>query len=581
MKKLKIAFGYNAFSQRSIEYHENIVHQARTLGYDVYPVAISPTIGSPRLSFAELDKKVFWKDKHICKFRDKIIEQISSADVFWLFNGTNFHPSWIKLLPQKQLKIYGCHDDPESSPTLSLPVAAYFDAVITGNISVLTFYQGHINCEVSWLPLFQSLQPAQLSDADIAKENRPIDLVFLGERESIWRRKRFDYLQQAFPKGFFYGRGWPNGWIEDSSSIYLKSKIGINIHNSVGPVNIRLYELASHGVMQICDNKCRLGHIFKLSEEIIGYDYIDEAIEKINYYLDPKHEEERCQIAWKGYQRYLSDYTAEKIWQKAFSIIEPWYIKKESNSIQSRDYSFRKENNFSEYLSNTKNHIKYFYLETKDIAKKILHLKENWSTIDIKENISLNEAKMQADAQICQAPFDVTVEIISPDITALSYAITKLIGKAKNILAIDSLCLTFAYEAAQDPSRKITIINNKLHPYFNKFNPPRNITCLPEIKYIKNIFDLVVSINRININNNYKDFLYKASQLSQKAIFTIPQYGQSNLTQKDCFYILQQYYKKTYLFTMLDKYIPAIVPATFDSKTIDTPTIILCENESI
>ena len=577
MKKLKVAFGYNAFSQRSIEYHENIVHQARTLGYDVYPVAVSPTIGSPRLSFAELDKKVFWKDKHICKFRDKIIEQISSADVFWLFNGTNFHPSWIKLLPQKQLKIYGCHDDPESSPTLSLPVAAYFDAVITGNISVLTFYQGHINCDVSWLPLFQSLQPAQLSDADIAKKNRPIDLVFLGERESIWRRKRFDYLQQAFPKGFFYGRGWPNGWIEDSSSIYLKSKIGINIHNSVGPVNIRLYELASHGVMQICDNKCRLGHIFNLSEEIIGYDYIDEAIEKINYYLDPKHDEERCQIAWKGYLRYLSDYTTEKIWQKAFSIIESLYIKKASNSIILKEYKFTNGYNIMQYLANSKKNIKIFYSETKDITKKILHLNENWSTIDIQENISLNEAKTESTIQPCQTSFYDTEVASSPATRALSYAITKLIGTAKNILEIDNLDLTFALEAAQDPSRTIIITNKKSQPYLNICNK-KNIKYKSEIECMKQTFDLVVSINTLRAKNEYQYFLYKISQLSKKAIFTVSQYNESELTQKDCFYILNQYYKKIYLFTMLDKYLPAIVPTTLDSDVTDTPTIVLCEH---
>ena len=68
--------------------------------------------------------------------------------------------------------------------------------------------------------------------------------------------------------------------------------------------------------MQICDNKCRLGHIFQLDKEIIGYDYIDEAVDKIKYYLDKEHEQERFEIAWNGYQRYLSDYTPEKIWQK-------------------------------------------------------------------------------------------------------------------------------------------------------------------------------------------------------------------------------------------------------------------------
>lgn len=577
MYQLKIAFGYNPFSKRSIEYHEGIVRQARQLGYDVYSVAVSPKSESPALSFAELDKKVLSADKEICRFRDKIIEQIAPADVFWLFNGANFHPSWIKLLPQQQLKIYGCHDDPESSQNLSLPVAPYFDTVITGNISVLPFYRGHTGREARWLPLFQTLEPARLSESDISKKNRSIDVVFLGERESVWRRRRFDYLQQIFPEGFFRGRGWKNGWIENSVDIYLQSKIGINIHNSVGPVNMRVYELASHGVMQICDNRCRLGHIFKLSKEVVGYDYLDEAIDYINYYLDPTHEEERCQIAWNGYQRYLSEYTTEKIWDKAISIIHAWYSEKESGLLIPKKFEIT-NSYYGNTAYNIKKYLKNFYIASKNITKKFLHHHHDdpEGIITTPIALSLNEAKDRADLHLLKK-IPKFKKIDSSEVTALSCVATKLIGSSKTILEIDPLNLEFAIEVAQDPTRKITILSQELKCINKEKNLADNIEykCCA-ISDLEDAYDIVVCLNSFYPCIDVSSLVANISKHAPKAIISIPD-NDGVLLEKQFYHTFYKYYKNVYLFSMPDIYLPEIIPCK--ENTGSTARIVaLCEN---
>jgi len=82
--------------------------------------------------------------------------------------------------------------------------------------------------------------------------------------------------------------------------------VGINIHNSTGPINFRTFYLPANGVLQICDNKSHLGQIFELGKEVVGYDSIDEAIELTRYYLE--HEEERRAIAAAGWRRTLREY---------------------------------------------------------------------------------------------------------------------------------------------------------------------------------------------------------------------------------------------------------------------------------
>jgi hypothetical protein len=147
-----------------------------------------------------------------------------------------------------------------------------------------------------------------LSRDKILSGERDVPVSLTCERITAWRRERVDKFAAAFPDGTYYGKGWPNGFLPEEQRVplYQRTRIGVNIHNSTGPINFRTYILPANGVMQICDNKSHLGKIFELAREVVGFDTIEEAIDLCRYYRE--HDDERRRIAAAGWERAVRDY---------------------------------------------------------------------------------------------------------------------------------------------------------------------------------------------------------------------------------------------------------------------------------
>lgn len=96
--------------------------------------------------------------------------------------------------------------------------------------------------------------------------------------------------------------------------VYQRTKIGFNIHQEYGPTNMRTYELPANWAMLICDNWKWLNELFELWKEAVSYKDIDEAIEKIEYYLE--NDEERVKIAEAGYRKSVNNYRMEQSFKK-------------------------------------------------------------------------------------------------------------------------------------------------------------------------------------------------------------------------------------------------------------------------
>lgn len=608
MKKLKIAFAYNAWDSSAMKYHDRIVEQGRVAGFDVYPVVATPNAPSPRLSWNELDKKVALRDRTISKYRDKLIEQIAEADVFWLFNGANFHPSWLSLLPQQQLKVYSCHDDPESSSNLSLPVSPYFDVCLVGNIAAIPMYQGYTRRPTKWLPLFADIdQPLLLDEATFFTQKRSNDLVFLGERESNWRNDRLRVLEQQFPDGKFYGHGWANGFHKDKKELYQSAKIGINIHNSTGPINLRTYELPACGAMQICDNKCRYGHIFDLNRQGVGYDTIDEAVELIKYYLDPAHTQERLEIAWNGYQRYQSDYTADSIWSRAYSYFESWYSEKQSGKLQAPSFEQGLTSRYESLLPVLRDGFdgsSRAFSAAKRLAKSFVATSSHIIQLDHQNSIPLSfrdrlRAPLEKQEEMGAINFEYREDTIKecgffeyPNMVALNWTVASLVQDAKNILEVGSGTGAFAFEAAQDPSRTLLCLeDNEGARNWAITNRSRvNITyASKKLSSLDTTFDLMVSVDVIEHIEDYQSFLTQFKRLARRVIITTPNRMRENpprlkpsyeqhvqeWSAGEFYYMLRQFWDSVYLLAMPDPYVPLAVPIDINSDL--TPLIAICE----
>lgn len=284
------------------------VGRLRAAGFDVeaFSLALSPP--KTVAYFDELDLLWRYKDKRLLNVYARLKDTLADFDVFVCFNGANIHPDFAASL--HQTTVFGCFDDPESSDKLSRPVSHAFDIAMVGNIAELDTYRSWGVRHVHWWPLgfrADDYDPA-LTEERILTEDRPQDVALLCERVAEYRKVRVDKFAAAFPSGAYYGRGWPAGFLPEGERIPLlrRTRIGINIHNSTGPINFRTFYLPANGVMQICDNKSHLGKIFALGREAVGYDSIEEAIDLTRHYL--AHVSESRAIAAAGWRRALTDY---------------------------------------------------------------------------------------------------------------------------------------------------------------------------------------------------------------------------------------------------------------------------------
>jgi hypothetical protein len=347
---LKILYGYpsnegynnrNNLTQLRINHIERLVKA----GFDIKAFDIGYSLKLPNLTFQQLDKFWKYKDKYLMALYDRFLRDIEDCDVFLNSVGINFHPEFIETI--SKYTVFGFNDDPESSSLLSKHIASSYDMCAIGNIAEIETYKSWGVKNVVWQPMgFSStMYDPNLTYEDILHGNRDIDLSMIIDKLSKYRKERMCTLDVAFPNAHFYGRGWRKGFLPQGKEIDLlqRTKIGINIHNSTGPINTRLFYLPANGVLQICDNKSNLGKIYKLNEEVIGFDDINECIELCDYFL--KHDDKRRLIAANGWKRVINEYNEISVFQRLIKNIELNISNKRYEfDIQSYSFSFKKTN---------------------------------------------------------------------------------------------------------------------------------------------------------------------------------------------------------------------------------------------
>jgi spore maturation protein CgeB len=86
-------------------------------------------------------------------------------------------------------------------------------------------------------------------------------------------------------------------------------------------VNCRFFEVLGCSGFQICDDKATLPELAEPDKEVVTFRTLQEAAEKIRYYLS--RPEKRWAIAEAGYKRAIREHTYEKRIETILSVIKP------------------------------------------------------------------------------------------------------------------------------------------------------------------------------------------------------------------------------------------------------------------
>jgi len=268
------------------------------------------------------------------------LDRFQDYDLVVMSTYNFIHPEILHHELRKPIKILGFIDDPLSTYMRGIPYLWAFDGAfyISPSYDERTLMSEALEnwgCKAHrWFPLV----PYRVERADMSERffsQRDLDVIYVGNpvRTKVDRLIR---LKKYFGKRFRVHGRWPfkgyAGFVrgmfgkpvfpyrvtsisnQERTSLYCRSQIGFNMHVSDRPMetgNMRMYEVPAHGAMLLCDKAGCSAHeqIFRPDVEAVYYDSIEDAIEKVEYYL--AHPKERVAIARAGCERYWRDYEWE------------------------------------------------------------------------------------------------------------------------------------------------------------------------------------------------------------------------------------------------------------------------------
>ena len=113
--------------------------------------------------------------------------------------------------------------------------------------------------------------------------------------------------RQGVSAGLLRGRRLGQGLRDRSGDVRRVSKGpgGVEHPQFHRPDQLPLLRAAAHGIMQICDNKAHLGELYRLGEEVVGYESSKECVDLTRYSSahSPGAAADRMPQAWKRWKR--------------------------------------------------------------------------------------------------------------------------------------------------------------------------------------------------------------------------------------------------------------------------------------
>ena len=202
--------------------------------------------------------------------------------------------------------------------------APYFSFISTTDIHALPKYE-KIGYRNALLTQWACNHYDYVRMPDIEKD---LEVTFVGQSHGNRKRLIRSLLKNGIDVAT-YGRGWAHGRVSQQEMIEIFNRSNLNLNLAASSRNLhtlfrmkdqikgRNFEIPGCGGFLLTNYVDGLERYYEIGKEIVCFGSKTDLAEKIKYYL--LHEDEREQIAGKGYERTRNDHTYEKRFYEIFS----------------------------------------------------------------------------------------------------------------------------------------------------------------------------------------------------------------------------------------------------------------------
>lgn len=187
-----------------------------------------------------------------------------------------------------------------------LDIAQFFDVIFVAQPNYLPDFYSRGILQASWMPLACDPQLHRVQGLE-----RQYEVGFVGK---LGRRgtRRYEVLTTVLNK--YQTNDYRKYYLPaEMGRVYSQSRIVLNASIN-GDLNMRVFEAMAAGALLVTDRiENGLPKLFGEGEHYVGYSSMDEAIEKITYFLS--HENERATIAGRAQELVSMAHTYDRRWE--------------------------------------------------------------------------------------------------------------------------------------------------------------------------------------------------------------------------------------------------------------------------
>lgn len=300
----------------------------------IYERDVSLPYRAPRLrKFLEAWQQI--SIEHTRRLHERIARRIlDSQPEFVIVTARSVHPALTEFLKAASPDLPLVHLNPDNLVTLGRGYLfqSRYDALFTKDRFIERFMRDKLKLNAIYLP--EAYNPhyhirPNLPKPD-AERKTGIDVLVIGNIYS-YRSVFLDRLVSAGVNLTICGSRYSyvsGSWDDRFQGEYIVgsrkaelihgSKIVLNTmyYGEVDAVNVKFFEILGCEGFQLCDWKSVIPEHATPDREVVTFETVDEAVEKVRYYL--AHEEERWAIARAGYERARREHTYEDRFARMF-----------------------------------------------------------------------------------------------------------------------------------------------------------------------------------------------------------------------------------------------------------------------